>query len=261
LNYKKQPDGLCTEIGGSSRVDQMINYKHCQITDINVQDGGFGEVLKSPFGAGTFHLIKRYVRQELNHLRFGESVPRDRQTIIVDVHNAYVRKDLAHRFECTISSNVIEHSPNAIWLLLNLYFMTAKNGYQFHAIPHYKYTYDCFREPTHLEHFISDFSKKINQTDGSHRDDYMQSVIVKHGWQKSFHEKYPVAYPYMHFHVFNEHNTQALFSYMFEDVSTELLKTDKFSDVVVFFRNQLRTEFMKTHQKTIDWYISTRFHI
>lgn len=67
---------------------------------------------------------------------------------------------------------------------------------------------------------------------------------MKHGWQRSFHESYPVAYPYIHFHVFDEHNTRELFELMFEDVQVDVLKTEEFSDNVAIARNSLKPGFV-----------------
>jgi len=77
--------------------------------------------------------------------------------------------------------HVFEHSPNPILLLLNLYLITRKGGYQFHAIPHYKYTYDSHRNPTDIEHLVSDFENKTDWKDISHNDDYIISAIEKIG--------------------------------------------------------------------------------
>ena len=132
--------------------------------------------------------------------------------------------------------------------------ITKPDGFQYHAIPHYKYTYDVHRKPTAVEHMIRDFEEFADQTDTVHNEDYVQSAIDKHGWQKEFHEKYPVAYPYMHFHVFDEFNTRELFKFVFEDVQNDIIKTEQFSDNVVLCRNTLKSRFLRQYEDLIEKY-------
>jgi hypothetical protein len=251
--------GKVARVGG--RVNQLVDYRQCNVTDVNVIDGGFGGVAKFASISSLAKLIKHYARQEIGYWREGAGLPRDRKTIILDMHSAFTRPDLKGKFSCSISSNMIEHSPNPIWLLLNFHFVTTADGYQFHAIPHYKYTYDCFRKPTKLKHFIEDFEKMTDKTDKSHNADYVQSAIVRHGWQKSFHEKYPVAYPFMHFHVFDEENVMALFELMFEDVTNDIIKDDSFSDNIVICRNRLKESFVQKFEPLITRYRDTNFSV
>ena len=180
-------------IGGS--VNQLVNYKQCQVIDINLPDGGYGEVNKIELN-NVLPVIKKYLEQEWNYLLKGSKISRDRKTLLLDVHDAYKNDELIDQFDVCISSNAVEHSPNPIWFLLNTWYLTKKDGYQYHAIPHFKYTYDCFREPTPIEHILGDFQKMTTENDTSHNEDYYQSAVVKHGWQKEFHEKYPINYPY-----------------------------------------------------------------
>ena len=241
--------GLVARAGGT--VDQLVGYKGCRIEDINIPDGGFGKVLQSGKTATpgkSLSVLKRYLKQEFKFLVHGPRIPRDRKTIVLDMHDAHTMPGLHHKYDAAISSNLLEHSPNPIWLLLNFYFITRKTGYQFHAIPHYKYTYDRFREPTPLEHFIEDFENKTGYGDKTHVEDYRQSAVIKDGWQKRFHETYPLEYPFIHFHVFDEHNSKALLSYVFQDVTTDIYKTERFSDNVVICSNTLNPEFAEKYK-------------
>ena len=234
--------------GGS--VNQLLDYNDCTVEDINIPDGGFGEVVSGRQAQSLLkklYIYRKYISQEIKFLRKGSKVSRDRKTVILDLHQAWQNDFVKHRYDCSISSNMIEHSPNPIFLLLNFFHITKKDGFQYHAIPHYKYTYDKFREPTTLDHLIDDFMKMTKEDDYTHNQDYAQSAIEKHGWQREFHKKYPIAYPYIHFHVFDEHNTKDLMEYVFEDVTHDIIKTDSFSDNVVLFKNSLNKNFIKTH--------------
>ncbi|MBU1708652.1 MAG: hypothetical protein KKE17_01480 [Proteobacteria bacterium] len=245
--------GRVARAGGS--VGQLVNYANCRVEDINILDGGFGNVLK--FGSlsnirKVFRILRKYPQQELAFWRHGSVRSRDRKTIILDLHNAVQEKPfLEDRYECSISSNMIEHSPNPIFLLLNFYYITQKDGYQYHAIPHYKYTYDRYRKTTKLEHLISDFTNMTDVDDQTHNEDYIQSAVVKDGWQRDFHKSYPVKYPFIHFHVFDENIVKELFEYMFEDVTNDILRTDVFSDNVVVCRNSLNPDFLAEHRPAL----------
>ena len=214
--------GRVARIGGS--VKQLLEYKNCEVQDINLMDGGFGRV------------------------------PPNSNTIIIDMHNVCHEPWLMNRYDCSISSNVIEHSYNPVALLLNFYFITKKGGYQFHAIPNCRYTYDSYRKPTSLVHLIDDFEKMTDKSDTSHNEDYIQSAIIKDGWQREFHKKYPLTYPYIHFHVFDEYNTKELMEFIFQDVMIDVIKTRQFSDVLVLFRNVLNPKFVGKYRNLINQY-------
>jgi hypothetical protein len=236
--------GSLLRIGGN--VNQLIDYRSCRVTDMNVLDGGYGAVASL-----SIRSVKRSLRniiklgvQELRFLRQGPRVVRDRNVILCDAHWAYRRTSLHRRFDSVISSNMIEHSPNPIWLLYNLHLLAKESGYQFHAIPHCKFTFDMFREPTSIDHLINDFVNKTGMADLTHNHDYYESAVVKHGWQRNFHERYPVTYPYIHFHVFDEQTVQDLCGLMFVDVCNDIIRTEEFGDNVVLYRNNLNPEFV-----------------
>jgi hypothetical protein len=247
--------GSVARIGG--QVNQLIDYENCDVTDINILDGGFGKVTRlSDFKslktfAGT---VKHRLRQEIAYLIKGKKVQRDRKTVVLDMHFAMKENRLLHTFDASISSNVVEHSPNPLFLLLNFYFITKKDGYQFHAIPNYNYTFDSFRKPTHVDHIIDDFVRMTWFDDKTYDEDYIQSAIVKSGWQKKFHDKYPVAYPFMHYHVFDEHNVRQMAEFMFEDVTVDVIRTDLFGDNVVIFKNKLDDSFSRNYASKIEEY-------
>ena len=252
---KRHIVGKVARVGGN--VNQLLDYERCIVEDFNLENGGYG-IVRSMDGARTpMEVIKaarRYFAQESRFLLRGYAEPRDRKTRLLDMHRAYEVPSLAGRFDAAISSNMIEHSPNPILLLLNFHLVVREGGYQYHAIPHYKYTFDVHREPTSLEHLVADFENKVDESDMSHNQDYIQSAIEKHGWQRKFHEIYPVAYPYMHFHVFDERNISLLFKMVFEDVVTDVLLTRDFSDHVVLFRNTLNKEFISKYRHLIESY-------
>lgn len=86
---KRHIYGRVGRIGGS--VNQLLDYRRLQVEDLNVEDGGFGNVVKfrdifAPTRAVS--VLKRYVRQELSYFRHGARVARGRKTWVRGVHNA-----------------------------------------------------------------------------------------------------------------------------------------------------------------------------
>ena len=142
LRILKHIRGKIARIGGT--VNQLMDYSRAKVIDINVLDGGYGYIKKvrdiKSF-RNVFGTIRRYAKQEFKHFIHGEKIPLDRRTVALDIHEAYLHPKLLNRFDAVISSNVVEHSPNPIFFLLNCYFVTKKDGYQYHAIPHYKYLF------------------------------------------------------------------------------------------------------------------------
>ena len=248
---KKVTDHICGFVGRvGGKVDQLIDYRNVEVEDINIVDGGFGEVNTSIIRSiikAPWQNTKLLLAQEIRYVRYGSSIPRNRKTIIQDMHKANENQLFKERYDCCISSNVLEHSFNPIFLLLNFYFATKRGGYQFHAIPHYAYTFDRYRKPSSLEHLIDDFERNTEKQDDTHLDDYRQSAIIKDGYQRQFHEKYPLIYPFIHQHVFDENNTKELFEFMFEEVVVDIIKDEKFSDNIVFFKNELNNNFMQKY--------------
>lgn len=253
---KSKIKGHVARIGGTVN-HELINYSICKIKDINIIDGGCGYVKKISHIRSIRNLagtIKRFLEQEMKHFRDGDIIPLDRKTIILDLHDAYRQKNLKHKYDASISSNVIEHVTNPILFMLNFYFITKKDGYQFHALPHYKYTYDKHRNPTPLSHIIEDFETMKDTEDRTHVDDYISNGLAKSDWLKNYHKKVPISYPFFHHHVFDENNTKALFDFMFEEVTNDIYIDEKNQDNVVIFKNKLKNSFVEKYKDLINKY-------
>ena len=251
----KKVAGKVARVGG--RMNQLLDYKNCKVTDINIIDGGYGKVrnlLSVKSIKSVIRTAMRQTRQECVYILHGEREMRDRKTVIMDLHFAINHPQLQHTFDASVSSNMIEHSPNPIWLLLNFYFITKEGGCQYHAIPNYRYTFDEFRKPTTLEHMIDDFERMTWFDDQTHVEDYSISAIEKNGHQREFHKSYPVSYPFMHMHVFDEANVRELFEYMFEEVTVDCILNDDYRDNLVIMKNKLNANFLKKHSVQIEKY-------
>ena len=238
---KSNIKGNVARIGGT--VNQYIDYDLCKVVDFNLADGGYGQAT-----AINRNIINRIiyklkgVRKELLYLRYGEKIPRPFRMVIHDFHLEPPVK-YQNKFDCVISSNVIEHSPNPIKLLLNLSKLLNENGWIFHAIPSAKHCYDKYRNISNVEHMIEDYKNDTDLNDQTHIKDYYNSAVLKDGYQKGFHEIYPVTYPYIHQHTFDLKNVNDLFSSIFQDVNVYLDQTEEWNDIFVIYKNKIRDEF------------------
>lgn len=249
VKVNRELKGLLGRIGG--RVEQLYKYYDCVVEDINIvnqQSAKYGKSL-----IGSIRYGYDLLEQEVRFWRKGYWAVRDRKSFFFDIHEAFNRPEFHNKYDGILSSNVVEHSHNTIWFFLNMHFILKDEGYQYHAIPYCKYTFDCYRQPTELGHFIEDFENMVDMDDyKEHAEDYFQSAI-KSGWEK---QRYDIKYPGLHYHVFDEMNIKQLLEYMFEDVMVDIIKTEKYSDVLVLFRNTLKKSFKEKSSRKIDEYFS-----
>jgi hypothetical protein len=239
--------GHLARIGG--KVDQVFGYKNCTVEDINIENR-----VSNKFGRSFIGRL-RYgydlLEQEIRFWRKGYHAVRDRKTCFFDVHQAISQKKLPACFDGILSSNVIEHSHNPIWFLLNMQFLVKQDGYHFHAIPCYRFTFDQYRQPTTLQHLIEDFTTMTTPENCQiHADEHHHSALK---WDKVLGDKKP-SYPGIHCHVFDEHNTKALFEMIFQDVTVDIIQNEKYGDVLVTCRNALNPEFKAKFGKAMGKY-------
>lgn len=239
--------GPLVRVGG--KVDQLFAYKNCTVEDINVVN-----LRSRKFGTSIIgNLRYRYdlLEQEIRFRRKGYHAVRDRKTHFFDLHDTQSCMRLQKRFTGILSSNVIEHSYDPIRFLLNMHLLVDDNGYHFHAIPCYRFTFDQFRTPTPVQHLIDDFIT------GTTKDDLEEHAREHHEsarrWDKVKGAEKP-AFPGIHCHVFDEHNTKELFERIFEEVTVDIIKTDAFGDVLVLCRNRLNPVFMEKYGELLKGY-------
>ena len=128
------------------------------------------------------------------------------------IHDFHLEPNIEYqkKYDCVISSNVIEHSPNPIHLILNFSKLITIDGWHFHAIPNAKHCFDKYRKITTIKHMVNDYMNGTDFSDETHLEEYFDSAVLKDGYQKKFHETYPVSYPYIHQHTFDPENVYEL---------------------------------------------------
>jgi hypothetical protein len=236
--------GHIGRIGGT--VNQLLKYADCTVTEINIKNDR-----KTRYGSSIVGKL-RYgydlLEQEVRFFRKGWRAVRDRKTIWMNILDALTQQRIHDFFDATISSNVVEHSYNSILFFLSTWLITRRGGWQYHAVPCCRFTFDRYRSPTTLSHFVDDFEKglvhEVAEDADMHFADFEQSA-TKSNWPVHDYER---RIPYLHYHVFDEHNTASLVSLMFEDVTTDIIQLpNQFNDVVILFRNILREGFVRKY--------------
>lgn len=122
-------------------------------------------------------------------------------------------------------SHVIEHTPNVLLALKNIYeHLSSRQGVFVMAVPHRDYTFDRLRELTTLEHIISDYEDYCCERDMLHIVDYIENAHVKcsGGGQQQI-TKLCRAYLEgkgmdIHYHTFTEENMSAILTWFHEKI-------------------------------------------
>ena len=245
IKIQKNINGKIARIGGY--VNHYINYKKCKVIDFNLEDGGYGEVRPKKYLIDNILFYIKVFRKELMYLNHGSKIPRPLKTKIHDFH--YNPEKINEKyFDCIISSNVIEHSPNPLLLILNFSKIVKEDGWHFHAIPNAKHSYDKFRKITCIEHLYEDFKRNTPLDDSSHISDYYKSAVIKDGYQKKFHENYPLSYPYIHQHVFNINNVYEMFKLIFNKFYILFDTNENWNDILVLCKNKINDDFMSEYK-------------
>lgn len=239
--------GSLVRIGG--KVEQLYGYRNCTVDDINVDNRRSLRYGTSP--VGRIRYAYDLLEQEVRFWRKGYRAVRDRRTMFVDIHKVGERPRLHRRYDGCLSSHVIEHSPNNLCMLLNMHLLVKENGRQFHALPHHEYTFDSYRSPTPVEHFVRDFEDRVDITHNTHAEELRELQRRKAFRRSKLGGK---DNPYKHFHVFNEHTVRELFEYIFEDVTVDVMETERNADIVVLCSNRLSFGFAEKHGELVERY-------
>lgn len=78
-----------------------------------------------------------------------------------------------------IANHVIEHMGNPIASLLNWCRVLKRGGRLFLAVPDKRFTFDCDREITALDHLLADFRERSDERDYEHFRDFALKVSCR----------------------------------------------------------------------------------
>jgi SAM-dependent methyltransferase len=132
-------------------------------------------------------------------------------------------------YDVVLSSHNLEHMANPVKALKEWQRVLVPGGALVLVLPDYRTTFDHRREPTSVDHMLSDFERGIGEDDLTH----LAEILEKHdlamdqaaGSKDEFRERSlnNIANRCLHQHVFDEFNSRELLSRIgFEVLSVEL---------------------------------------
>lgn len=75
-----------------------------------------------------------------------------------------------------VSSHVLEHAANTLAALLEWHRVLRDGGIVYLVVPDRRRTFDRARAPTPVGHFYDDWEAKVDQTDATHVDDFIDGI-------------------------------------------------------------------------------------
>lgn len=128
-------------------------------------------------------------------------------------------KTIKKKYDFIVSSHVIEHTPRTILSIKNVYDHLKWGGVYIMAVPNMKYTFDCYRKETPLEHFIDDYYNYQRVKDVAHLVDNIENISVKYrGEQRNFTKSVEHFIGGenldLHYHTFTESNMKQLLEWI-----------------------------------------------
>lgn len=133
-------------------------------------------------------------------------------------------KILKMDYDFICCSHVIEHTPNVLLALKNVYEHLSGGGIFVMAVPHKNYTFDCLRALTDLEHMTADYKECSCERNLIHVVDYLENVKIRHFGQTEDITKCCSDYLAghsdldIHYHTFTEENMAQVLLWFCENV-------------------------------------------
>jgi SAM-dependent methyltransferase len=132
-------------------------------------------------------------------------------------------------FDFVYSDNVLEHTPNIIFALMEQIRITKPGGFVYAVIPNKNYTFDKLRKPTPLEILKSKFHEDTLKYTLEEALDIDKNSLEHFSKNYSESDQINVAKKILteddggqHFHVFDDVNTLELLKYLTEIADIEI---------------------------------------
>jgi SAM-dependent methyltransferase len=136
-----------------------------------------------------------------------------------------------HAYDYLLSSHNLEHIANPVRALKEWMRVVKPGGAIIVILPDYRHTFDHRRQPTAVRHMMEDYESGTSESDLTH----LQEILELHdrsrdreaGTLDHFHQRSLRNFENrtLHHHVFDEHNSRALFEMIRLSVETvELVK-------------------------------------
>lgn len=136
------------------------------------------------------------------------------RNIFCDGSNLQVVDD--HAYDFILSCHNLEHFANPVKALKEWQRVTVKGGTMVLVLPHYKYMFDHRRQPTPVQHMLTDFEHNTPESDLSHLEEILElhdlSRDLAAGSPDDFRARSLANFENrcLHHHVFDECNIHEL---------------------------------------------------
>lgn len=77
-----------------------------------------------------------------------------------------------------VSSHLIEHVPNPIKAVIEWFSILKKGGILYMVVPDARYTFDCRRRRTSIEHLMDDYINGCTECDPTHIDEFTENADI-----------------------------------------------------------------------------------
>jgi SAM-dependent methyltransferase len=212
---------------------QMNTYEHRKsvfVNSINIKNHNGLEIgpLDKPIVTKKDGPIKYldYMSKEELIARHSNAVDPNNVVEVDYVNDSHktLSETIQEQFDYVIACHVIEHIPNMIAWLNDVYKILKDGGYLYLAIPDKRYTFDIVRPVTPLAHFINDYYQNVKTANFDHVFEHIylkrnvksgdvwnnrvaDKINVKRfsaeeAYQRTLYEMEPGKYPDVHCHVF-----------------------------------------------------------
>jgi SAM-dependent methyltransferase len=136
-----------------------------------------------------------------------------------------------HAYDYVLSSHNLEHVANPVRALKEWMRVVKPGGAIIAILPDYRHTFDHRRQPTAVKHMMEDYASGTSESDLTHLQEILElhdlSLDPGAGTLDDFHQRSlrNLENRALHHHVFDEHNSRALFEAIELSVKTvELVK-------------------------------------
>ena len=180
-------------------------------------------LLYPPKDSLTVHLIKHYCRGRGVEIGPGSApYSRQPQTILIDKFPSIgvdIVGDIAsiplkdNSVDFIVSAHCLEHCPDALKVLEECKRVIRSGGIIFLILPHGERTFDRGRRLTTLEHHLEDQSKRVDEEDSTHWEEFANYSIPQynHRWTDqarnkdgSWNFEWIAAHGHLHYHIWTQ---------------------------------------------------------
>ena len=170
-------------------IENHINIKDARILEIGALDNPTYEKSKFNIKYLDFTDTTTLARKGTNNPRYTIEKLVDVDYICPDPEYSHI---ITEKFDLVIANHVIEHIPDTIRWLENIYIILDTHGILFLSVPDKRYTFDIVRRETTFIDLLKNYNENIKKPDFYHILEhfyYHKSITTQDAWTNSYGDK------------------------------------------------------------------------